>query len=182
MILNIKSKVAVKILGYFLVNQDAQHYVNELARTLDLDPSNTDGKLKELEQEGILTSEIRGNQRYYFLNKKYPLLGEVKKLYDTSYGLPARLGAELKNLPGLEEAYVYGSYAKGNFSGESDIDLLLIGEHSSMEANRCLIKFGREFGREFNCTDMSSIEYEKRKKNNDEFIKEVFRGATIRII
>ena len=42
---------------------------------------------KELEEEGVLESSKRGNQKYYFLNKKYPLLKEVKKIFELKYGL-----------------------------------------------------------------------------------------------
>ena len=59
---NFKSKIAEKLLGYYFVNADAGHYINELARMLSLDPGNLDRKLKELEKEGILISRPIGNQ------------------------------------------------------------------------------------------------------------------------
>ena len=80
--LNFRSKIAIKVLGYYFVNPARKHYINELARILDEDAGNLFRKLKDLEREGILSSEAIGNQRYFFLNKRYPLLKELKKAYE----------------------------------------------------------------------------------------------------
>ena len=47
--ISLRSKVAVKLLDYYFLNPEAQHYINELARILELDPKNTETKLKEFE-------------------------------------------------------------------------------------------------------------------------------------
>ena len=78
--ISLRSKVTIKILNYFFINPDARHYINELARILNLDPKNVDTKLKELEKEGLLKSEFSGKQRYFYLSKKYPLLKEYRQI------------------------------------------------------------------------------------------------------
>lgn len=180
--LNLKSQIAIKVLGYFFLNHNQEKYTNELARILNVDAGNLDRKLKELEKEGILRSEMRGNQRYYFLNKDYPFLRETKKLYSAKYGLVTELKSKLSKLKGLVEAYIFGSYAKGNLGSESDIDLLLVGDHSSLEAKRAIIDLQSMYQREFNIVDMELNEFEARKKGGDEFLKEIFRNKIIRII
>src|SRR6056297_1646969 len=122
-----RSKITIKVLGYFFVNPKKKHYINELADLLDLDPGNLSRKLNELEKEGILSSEKQGNQKYYGLNKDYPLLNEIKRVYNAKYGVVKTLKEKLQKIPKLEKAYIFGSFAKGNFQQESDIDLLLIG-------------------------------------------------------
>jgi Fic family protein len=84
--LGFRSKVTIKILNYYFLNPQKSHYVNELARILIVDPANLFRKLKELEREGVLVSEMKGNQRYFSLNKNYPLLKELKKLLSCIYG------------------------------------------------------------------------------------------------
>jgi len=156
--------------------------VNELARVLGVDAGNLSRKLKELENEGIIVSEFSGNQRYYFLNQKYPFLQEMKKIYQAKYGLKEQLAKVLKKLPGLRQAYLFGSYAKGNFGRESDIDLLLIGQHSALQAKKMILPLQRELNREFNIVDFTEAEFIKRKKNKDEFIQDVFKNKIISII
>lgn len=83
--LEYRSKITQKVLGYYFLNPERSHYINEFADLLSVDPGNLFRKLKELELEGILISETHGNQRYFSLNKKYPLLHEVKKIYNAKY-------------------------------------------------------------------------------------------------
>jgi predicted transcriptional regulator len=66
-VLGLRSKIAREILGYFFLHQGASLYVNEMCRRFGVDRGNLVKKLKEFEKEGILTSEWRGNQRYYSL-------------------------------------------------------------------------------------------------------------------
>ncbi|PIV83448.1 MAG: hypothetical protein COW51_04435 [Candidatus Moranbacteria bacterium CG17_big_fil_post_rev_8_21_14_2_50_44_12] len=56
-----RSKITIKVLRYFLLNQKRRHYVNELADLLGVNPGNLFRKLKELENEGVLVSEMQGN-------------------------------------------------------------------------------------------------------------------------
>jgi predicted nucleotidyltransferase len=178
----IKSKVAEKLLGYYSLNPTARHYINELARILQVDPANLDKQLKKLETEGLFTSQIQGNLRYFALNKKYSLLDEFKKTYAFKYGVERKISQSLKDLKGLEEGYIFGSYAKNSFGAQSDIDILLIGNHSSLEAKRKLAKLENEFARELNVIDMTEQELTKRKKQKDDFVENLFKNKMIKII
>ncbi|MCK4553451.1 nucleotidyltransferase domain-containing protein [Candidatus Parcubacteria bacterium] len=179
---NLKSKIAIKILGFYFLNNGAKKYLNELSRILNADAGNLDKKLKELEKEGILLSEILGKERYYFLNKKYPLLKEIKKIYELKHGLEAKLLSALKNLKKIKEAYIFGSYAKGNFDPGSDVDILLIGDHSSIEAKKRILELQSQLQREFNIIDLTEAEYLKLKRSKDDFIKNIFKEKIIKII
>lgn len=179
--LNFKSKITEKVLGYYFINPDARHYINELARILNVDAGNLDRKLKELEGEGILKSEEQGNLKYFLINKHYPLLRQVKSFYNAKYGIEKKLSASLAVLNGLREAYIFGSYAKNQMSVESDIDILLIGDHSALQAKRIFAKFGDELQRDFNVIDMTEEEFQKRKLSKDEFIENIFRNKIIKI-
>ncbi len=160
---SLKSKIATKVLGYYFLNPQKQHYINELAILIEVDPGNLFRKLKELEAEGVLSSERRGNQNYFFLNQRYPLLKELKKSYEMKYGLAVLLQEKLKKLNGLKEAYIFGSYAKGDLSPQSDIDLLLIGEHSSLAAKKFILPLQKTLKREINVVDLTLTEFKSRK-------------------
>ena len=179
--LEFRSKITVKVLGYYFLNPQRRQYINELADLLEVDPGNLFRKLKELEQEGVFISEMVGNQKYFFLNKHYPLLKELEKVYNSKYGVINLLKEKIKKLKGLEQACVFGSYAKNSFQQESDIDLLLVGSHSSLEAKRAILPLQKNLGREINIVDMTAQEFEFRKKKKDEFIKNIFSKKTIKI-
>ena len=175
------SKITIKILGYYFLNPAREHYINELAEILETDPGNLFRKLKELEAEGIFISEKRGNQKYFKLNKKYPLLKEIKKTYEMKYGLADRLKKITSGLKGLREAYIFGSYAADSLQQESDIDILLIGNHSSLGAKRIILPLQNEIKREINIIDLTPEDFDRRKKHKDEFLKNIFSKKTIKL-
>ncbi|MBU3965304.1 nucleotidyltransferase domain-containing protein [Patescibacteria group bacterium] len=179
---NLNSKIATKTLRYFFINPSKKNYINELARILKADPGNLSRKLQELENEGILSSEFSGEQRYYFINKKYPLLKEAKKAFELKYGLGDLIANSLKKIKGIKEAYIFGSYVKGDFEAESDIDILIIGDHPVVEATKALLPVQERIRREINVIDLTEKEFIKRKKNKDEFISDIFNGKAIKIL
>jgi predicted nucleotidyltransferase len=105
----------------------------------------------------------------------------LKKIYNAKYGVVELLKQKIKNLKGLKSSWIFGSYAKNSFQQESDIDLLFVGNHSSLEAKRLILPLGKDLGREISIVDMTEKEFESRKKKKDEFIKNIFSQKTIKI-
>ncbi|MCF7888331.1 MAG: nucleotidyltransferase domain-containing protein [Candidatus Omnitrophica bacterium] len=180
--ISLRSKVTIKILDYYFLNSDVQVYINELARILELDPKNTEIKLKELEKEGLLKSEFRGKQRYFFLAKDNPVLEHYQQIFLKTYGLEKRLKETLKNIKGLKEAYLFGSYANNKMDSSSDIDILAIGSHSTLELQRVIVKLQKDTGREFNVINLSQKEFKEKREKKSHFINNIFKNKTIQLI
>lgn len=178
---SLKSKITLLVLNYFFLNPQAKKYTNELARLLRVDPKNLDRKLKELEKEGLLKSEFSGKQRYFFLNRRYLLLKEYKKIILKTVGFEKKLAEKLAVLPGLADAYIFGSYVKDKMDAVSDIDILLVGSHSPIEAQRLILPFQKEIQREINIIDMSKKEFAVKKKSRQGFLKNAL-ASSIKIV
>ncbi len=180
--ISLRSKVAIKLLDYYFLNPHAQHYINELARILELDPKNTEAKLKEFEKDGLFKSEFRGKERYFFLSKGNPVLKHYRQIFLKTYGIEKRLKDIFGGIKGLKDAYIFGSYANDKMDSASDIDILAIGSHSILELERPIVRLQKEIGREFNVMNLSPEEFEAKKKNKDPFINTVFKSKIIKII
>lgn len=180
--ISLRSKVTIKILDYYFLNPDVQVYINELARILELDPKNTEIKLKELEKEGLLKSEFRGKQRYFFLAKDNSVLEHYRQIFLKTYGLEKRLKETLKNIKGLKEAYLFGSYANNKMDSSSDIDILAIGSHSTLELQRVIVNLQKDTGREFNVINLSQKEFKEKREKKSHFINNIFKNKTIQLI
>jgi len=179
--LNLRSKITQTVLGYFMLHEGAELYVHEMARRLSLDQKNLDRKLKELEKEGIFKSERRGKERYYSLNTSFPLLKEYKKIILKTVGLEHVLKEALQAVKGLKQAYLFGSYAKDQMDAASDIDLLAVGNHNTLELQKKISEIQKSVGREINVMSLGTAEYEKKRKR-DPFIKSVLQGKKIQIL
>ena len=179
--ISLKSKVTSKILNYYFLNPDSSLYVNELSEKLSLDKRNLVKKLKELEAEGLLKSESRGNLKLYSCNKGYPLYNEYKKIVLKTLGLENSLSRLLKDVKGIKKAYIYGSYARNKLSVNSDIDLLVVGSHKIIPLQKILSSLQKEIDREINVVNMDESDFNKRKKSGDPFIKGVLKNKFIEI-
>lgn len=178
----VRSKIARKILNYFFTNETKRMYVNELARLIEEEPKNTHRSLLSLLDAGMLASEYVGKERYFFLNRDNALIGEMKKIYLKSYGIEVLLRRALMSVKGLKEAYIFGSFAAGTQNPDSDIDLLLVGTHTTLDAEKVVRSVGKQVGREINTVNMSQGELFEKKKHKDQFVTSVFKSSTIRLI
>ena len=169
-------------MNYYFLNSHAKHYINELARLLRLDPKNTDRKLKELEKQGLLRSEFLGQQRYFSLAKNSPKLKAYRELFLHTIGIDLQLKTALQNVPGLQEAYLYGSYAKNNMDAGSDIDVLAIGNHFGLALQKAINSIQKHSGRDINVVNITQKELAKKKSNHNAFISNIFSGKIIKLL
>lgn len=180
--ISLRSKVVQNLLNYFFLHQNTSLYVNEMARLLKLDRGNLIKKLKFLEKEGILKSEFRGNQRYFSLDKSYPLLKEYKRIILKTIGFEKIIQDLLKQIKGIKEAYIFGSYAVDKLAPSSDIDLLVVGKQDTIELQRKIAVLQEKLSREINVISMSQNEFQAKKRNNDPFIIGILKKKNIKLL
>ena len=110
---------------YFFVNPTTKLRVREIERTLKLSLPSVIRYCKELEKEEILTINKVGNVNFYTSNRPNEKYYLEKKLYNIKLiyvsGLIVYLKKELSN-PAI---ILFGSFAKGEDTEESDVDLYL---------------------------------------------------------
>ncbi len=168
--INMKSRIAQAVLGYFFLHEEQSLYVSELARKLDLDKGNLSRKLDALESAGLLQSERRGKERFFSLNRRYAFFKEYKQIILKSVGIEAILKKEIQKIQGVKRAFIFGSYAKKKMDAASDIDLMVIGGHSSITLRKAIALIQKKIDRQINLLSIDSTEYAAKQKK-DPFIK-----------
>lgn len=78
--INLRSEVHQKLLGYYFSHPNAEHYVRELSRILSFDVANLSRELRLLTKEGIFLSRDGGQEKFFRLNRNYPLFKELKRV------------------------------------------------------------------------------------------------------
>lgn len=161
------------ILNIFFLHPDREFYVRELGRILSKQPGVFQKTLASLEQNAILISHRRGNQKLFKLNEKYPMLAELRGIVQKTSGIETRLAAIVKKINGLKLAILFGSYVKGGLRKSSDIDILLVGDPKCEDIIlRKLTAIEKELVREINYKFYSETEFRKKEKS-DPFILEI---------
>lgn len=179
--ISLRSKITQKVLGYLMLHEEAELYVNEMARRLEVDPGNLIRKLKDLEKQGLLKSRVRGKERYYSLNPSYSLFKEYKRIILKTVGLEHLLQEAIRKVKGVQAACLFGSYAQDQMDSSSDVDLLLVGTHNTMDAQREIASVKKSVDREINVVNMSPKEY-KGGRGEHPLLKSIRRTRRIQLI
>jgi predicted nucleotidyltransferase len=176
------TKLRQKVLGYFFTHPEQRFYVRELARLINEDPTNLGRELSKLEKEGILKFEEKGKEKYYSVNKDYPLYSDMKKMIVKTVGIEGSLKEILLKIGGIKYAFIFGSFAKKRESAASDVDLFLIGKFNEDKLIEKIDNFEKKFSRVINYHIYLEKDLQKKLKEKDSFLKNIFDGPKIMLI
>jgi len=161
-----KSKITQKIILLFVYNPGRRYYINEIARIVDTSAGNTQRALKKIEKTGYLIKENQGNLTYYRTNTADPSYADFKNLVDKTIGIDKILQEELAQIPAIQFAFIFGSYVKGEFRTDSDIDLYVVGEVNEETLYQAVKRAEQTINREINYHFADLTEFVKKVKQS----------------
>lgn len=176
------SEVRREILRLFFARPDLVRHVRELAREIGRSPTIVGEELDRLERTGILTSERIGRARRYRVDERSPIAAEVRSLVQKTIGVEARVREAIADLPGIEDAFFYGSYARGDERATSDLDLFVVGTVDQEALTERLTDVERDLGRDVNVATYDRAELERLRKDGDLFVASVLGGPRVALI
>lgn len=176
----ISSKIRVEILKILTLNPESSLNINELSRRTGFSLRGVEKELKNLLAGGILRREISGNQHRYQLDPLCPIHQEIKAIITKTVGLAelvkqALISVEKK----IERAFIYGSFAAGDYGNKSDVDLFIVTELSGLKLAELLGEVQNEIGRPINVSQFTADEFNQRKEQNDHFLNRVLESPKI---
>jgi predicted nucleotidyltransferase/biotin operon repressor len=159
-----RSRSQARLLAHVFLHPNDRRSLNQLAAELGIDPATVQREAERLEQAGILTSERVGNARLIRPNESSPFYPELSGLIFKAFGPRPVLRELLRHLPGVERAFIFGSWAR-RYAGESgeapgDIDLLILGEPDRRTLSRLCREASQELGLDVRPTVLAPEEWE----------------------
>ncbi len=124
----------------------------------------------------------KGRQKYFRLNHEYPLFDEMRGIVGKTIGAMPLIAQSLQKIAGIEEAYLYGSFARNQQDAASDIDVLVIGNPKGDTLADAMQKLERRLGREINYAVLSRKEFDSRRAHKDAFLESVWRNKRIPLV
>jgi len=129
------NKNELKILGEFGSSYHGRIYGREIAKNLGMNQKTVSNVLNILERENVLKSVYEGRNKYCYLNSNNLHIKEILKLVEISrkVGFLERNGRKRALFDEVEKRasgilVVFGSYARGEETRNSDLDIFLIGK------------------------------------------------------
>jgi Nucleotidyltransferase domain len=132
-------------------------------------------ELKRLERAGLVERIPRGRQVEYEANESHPAFQGLRDALLRTLALGEPIHRALESLPGVRLAFVFGSVARGEDTGSSDLDLLVIGDVALREVSARLMPVLRGLGREPNIVVFAEGELRSRVQRGEHFAATVLR-------
>lgn len=156
--------------------------IADLARELELDDGGLTREADRLERAGLVRSERIGRSRVLHPGSDSPYYPELYSLLLKAYGPATVIGPVLSSIEGVEEAFVYGSWAD-RYLGEpgadpADVDVLVIGSPRRMELSRVARELTPCFGRNVDIVPVVRSAWDAAETG---FLRDVKHGPLVEI-
>lgn len=129
----LRSEQQARILTMLLGDPDLELSLSELVARVRVPYASVHREIERAEAAGLIQSRRVGNTRLVRANPDSPYYAGLADVLTKSFGVPMVLAAALRPIPGIERAFIFGSWA-ARAHGEAsrrpvgDIDLLVLGE------------------------------------------------------
>ena len=108
-------------------NPYEKYYLREASRLLNMSPMTLSRSLQLLLKNNLVVKEKIKNQIYYYANMLNPAFRHMKVSRSLSWlAQKDVVGLIRKRIAGTVTIILYGSYAKGEDTKDSDVDILVI--------------------------------------------------------
>jgi predicted nucleotidyltransferase len=176
-----RSAIRRRILELFVADPDTRHHLREIARLAQTSAGTASRELGRLVVAELIERSVEGRQ-VYFRAVPSPLFRSVGAVVRQSSGARAVLRRALENVPAVDRAVIFGSYAAGVTRPSSDIDLLVVGSPDRDALTERLELAAREIGRPVNEVVFTASELASRRDKGDPFAESIDEGQTIQVL
>ena len=170
----------LQVLSLFTEEFNKEYYIRQVQKLLKISPRTAQLILMNLENKGILESELKGKIRTYKLKnneitKDYLILTEqYKKISFLEKNILIKEITEKINpfIQGI--GIIFGSYSKGTANKSSDLDIFIVGNYNDKEIDQISKIYNLDIS--IKCYPLKIFQ---KTLNKDILIKEVLKSHII---
>jgi len=175
------SKSRLSVLALLYLNADQRFYLRQIVNTTRMGMGAVQGEVRTLTKGGLILREREGRQVYYQANRDCPIFEELKAILVKTAGLADVLRDRLAPVAeSCRVAFLFGSFAEGSDSAESDVDVMIVGDVSFAAVSDALGEVQTDLRREINPTVYNVTEF--REKISTPFIASVMKKPKVFLV
>ncbi|GAA0578834.1 ArsR family transcriptional regulator [Paractinoplanes ferrugineus] len=150
----LRSALVGEILAWIYLHPELNYSVAELAQRFGASHRSVGREVDQLAEAGLVRCELRGNIRLLRAELATPLTRPLTEVLELTYGPIAVLTDVIPPVPGVDEAYLFGSWA-ARYAGVGgppprDVDVLVVGEADDGALGGAARVAERQLGRQVN--------------------------------
>lgn len=178
-----RSRSQFRLLAHLFVRAGSSLSIAELSQETGIPQPTVSREVERLAGAGLLASRKAGRRTLVEADPGSPYFGELRSLLLKAAGPAAVLRDHLSGVPGVEEAYVFGSWAR-RYEGEPgpaprDVDLLVVGEADPHDVDRACRAAERLLRMDVDSVVLARAEWEGEGSG---FIRQLRRGPLIPVV
>lgn len=178
------TKAQQRLLALFFGQPESSFYLNEVVRYADMGKGSISRELAKFSDAGLLLVTKQGNQSHYQANQQCPIFLELQQIAIKTFGIKGQIKQALSTISSqLQQAFIYGSVAKGEAHSNSDVDLMLVGYELSYSGVMELLEVAeQQLHRQVNPTIYTPEEFSSRLHDQQSFLKKVMEQPQINLL
>jgi len=177
-----RSELQLRLLALMFLGPDRTWTTPELATRLDATPVTTHRELRRALDSGLLVREAIGRTYLYRAATDSPLYEPLRLLLERTVGIEVELRRALEDVPGVEAAFIHGSFANRKIKPTSDIDVIVLGNADPHALRRRIRQVESQLGREIDVLGYSRAEFASLAESGNSLIRGIIRGPVTPLI
>ena len=180
------NNIKLEIISLYRTDYQNKFHVREIAKLIEKSHVGLLPYLKEFEKNKVLLVKQVGRSKLYSLNfdnnlvREFLSLSEKKKtlqFLNKEYFIK-KIYDELINLNLQGSLIIFGSYASGSHTKESDIDLLYMGDIKEFKKKK-IDELGKIYRKKIHLISMTTKQFKEQLLKNSSLIKEIIKNHII---
>lgn len=171
------SPAFARLVLHFALHGDRPQHLRALQRHAGLSMSSLHRELARLARRGLVERTEEGERVLYRAVEAHPGWGALRQLI-RSFADPAEVVEEaLAGVEGIEAAFVFGSFARGDAREDSDVDVFVVGDSAAQA------RLGREvaeasvlLGRPVEVRAYSREKLERQLRSGNAVVRRILGG------
>jgi predicted nucleotidyltransferase len=172
------SETKARVLSALLADVGHAHHLRGLASAAGVDPSNAQKTLRNLLDVGLVIRVADSRGSLYRANPDSPLVPTLRELFLKASELVTDLEKVAAALP-VDQVHIFGSIAKGTDRPGSDVDILVIGEMSAIDAQAAFKPVARKHHRQVDVVVLDKTTLARTAKERSPFLAGILQGKLI---
>lgn len=163
------SNTRIKLLTVFLMNPGEEYFIRELTRKLNEQINSIRRELDNLKKIGLLKSRAKNRKKYYYINKDFILIEELKSIIIKALSSNETLAKDIAKMGEVKLLALSGIFINQE---TTTVDMLIVG-NVDRERLAAYINSDIKTKRPIKFSIMSEEDYKYRLDCNDQFINEL---------